>query len=238
MIHFDAADAARLLDLCSAGVVVIGVVMAASRSIGRTIWLVALQATLLAIAAAAVGVAIGSAHLLAGAAITFLARGLLVPMILAAVLRRSPIRVERNPYLGPRLSLVAAVAIVFAAAMAVDSGIAASLHPACAQASCPLQPAPGVVAPDALPASIAEILTGLLIAMTRRKSLSIVVGLLVFENGLALTAFSLTYGLPIVVELGAAFDLLLAAVAVGVYARGMLTVMGTLSTDELRSLRG
>ena len=57
-------------------------------------------------------------------------------------------------------------------------------------------------------------LTGLLIAMTRRKGLSIVVGLLVFENGLALTAFSLTYGMPFVVELGATFDLLMVVVVV------------------------
>ena len=74
--------------------------------------------------------------------------------------------------------------------------------------------------------------------MTRRKGLSIVIGLLVFENGLALTAFSLTYGMPFVVELGATFDLLLVIVAVGVYARRMLTVFGSLSTDQLRNLRG
>ena len=85
---------------------------------------------------------------------------------------------------------------------------------------------------------MAEVLTGLLIAMTRRKSLSIVVGLLVFENGLALAAFSLTYGMPLVVELGAAFDLLMVIVVVGVYARRMLTVFGSLSTDDLRNLRG
>jgi hydrogenase-4 component E len=74
--------------------------------------------------------------------------------------------------------------------------------------------------------------------MTRRKSLSIVVGLLVFENGLALAAFSLTYGMPFVVELGAAFDLLMVIVVAAVYSRRMLTVFGSLSTDELRRLRG
>jgi hydrogenase-4 component E len=93
-------------------------------------------------------------------------------------------------------------------------------------------------APNALPAAVAEILTGLLITMSRRKGLSIIVGLLIFENGLALTAFSLTYGMPLVIEFGVLFDLLIAIVAVWVYARRMLTVLGTMDTDELRSLRG
>ena len=221
-MNFDPMAAARLLDACSAGVVVVGILIAGTRSIGRAIWLVAAQATLLAVAAIGVGLATHSGHLIAGGFLTFATRGVVVPLILGRVLRRSPVRMERNPYLGPRLSLIAAIAIVFAAAIAIDSAALSGT----------------LDAPRALPASVAEVLTGLLIAMTRRKGLSIVVGLLVFENGLALTAFSLTYGMPLVVELGAAFDLLLVIVAVGVYSRRMLTVFGSLSTDELRNLRG
>jgi hydrogenase-4 component E len=219
---FDPAAAARLLDACSAGVVVLGVLMAGSRSIGRVIWLVALQATLLAVAAIGIGLSTHAWHLIVAGLLTFATRGVAVPLILGRVLRRSPVRVERNPYLGPRASLVAAIAIVFAVSLAIDSStLTGTLN-----------------APRALPASVAEVLTGLLISMTRRKGLSIVAGLLVFENGLALTAFSLTYGMPLVVELGAAFDLMLVIVAVGVYARRMLTVFGSLSTDQLRNLRG
>jgi hydrogenase-4 component E len=220
--HFDPIAAARLLDTCSAGVVVVGVLIAGSRSIGRAIWLVAAQAALLAVAAIAIGLATNAGHMILGGLLTFATRGVAVPLILGRVLRRSPVRVERNPYLGPRASLVAAIAIVFAVSVAIDSSTLSGTFDA----------------PRALPASVAEVLTGLLIAMTRRKGLSIVVGLLVFENGLALTAFSLTYGMPLVVEMGAAFDLMLVIVAVGVYARRMLTVFGSLSTDQLRNLRG
>jgi hydrogenase-4 membrane subunit HyfE len=44
--------------------------------------------------------------------------------------------------------------------------------------------------------------------------------------------------MPLVIELGIAFDLLVAIVVVWVYARRMVTVLGSLSTDELRNLRG
>lgn len=227
---FTPADAARLLDTCAAGVVLIGVLIAGTRSMGRAIWLVAVQAVLLSAAVVSVGVATGSTYLVLGGLLTLASRGIAVPLILGRILRASPVRVERNPYLGPRVSLVVAIAIVFAAAIAVDSATLGSSLDGPINTS--------INAARALPASVAEVLTGLLIAMTRRKGLSIVVGLLIFENGLALTAFSLTYGMPFVVELGATFDLLLVLVAVGVYARRMLTVFGTLSTDPLRNLRG
>lgn len=227
---FTPVDAARLLDTCAAGVVLIGVLIAGTRSMGRAIWLVAVQAVLLSAAVVSVGIATGSTYLVLGGLLTLASRGIAVPLILGRILRASPIRVERNPYLGPRVSLVAAIAIVFAAAIAVDSATLGNSLDGPINTS--------INAARALPASVAEVLTGLLIAMTRRKGLSIVVGLLIFENGLALTAFSLTYGMPFVVELGATFDLLLVIVAVGVYARRMLTVFGTLSTDPLRNLRG
>jgi hydrogenase-4 component E len=225
-MNFTAADAARLLDACSAGVVLGGLLIAGTRSMGRAIWLVAAQAVLLSVAAAGVGFATGSAYMVIGGLLTLAARGIAVPLILGWILRQSPVRTERNPYLGPRASLIAAIVIVFAAAVTIDgSAVANALGSA-------------VDAPRALPVAVAEVLTGLLIAMTRRKGLSIVVGLLVFENGISLIAFSLTYGMPLVIELGVAFDLLMATVVVWVYARRMLSTHGSLSTDHMRNLRG
>lgn len=218
----DPAAARQLVDVCAAAVVVVGVLLAATRSIGRSIWLVALQSVLVGVAAIGVGLATGATHLLVGGSLAIAAKGIVVPLVLGSILRRSAVRREREPYLGPRASLVAAVAIVFIAAAAVD-GAGIGL----------------VVSSDrGLPAAIAEVLTGLLIVMTRRKALSLVVGLLVFENGIALTAFSLTYGMPLVVELGVLFDVLISVVVAWVYARRMLDVLGSTSTDRLRSLRG
>jgi hydrogenase-4 component E len=218
----DLAAAARILDGCSAGIVLIGVLIAATRSIGRAIWLVAVQGALLALAALAVGLATGTTHLVVGSLLTLATKAIVVPLILGRILRQSPVRTERHPFVGPRASLLIAIVIVFAAASAVGGASFGRL----------------LDAPNALPTAVAEVLTGLLVAMTRRKGLSIIVGLLVFENGIALTAFSLTYGMPFVIELGIAFDLLLAVVVVWVYARRLLTVVGSLSTDHLRNLRG
>jgi hydrogenase-4 membrane subunit HyfE len=44
--------------------------------------------------------------------------------------------------------------------------------------------------------------------------------------------------MPLVIELGAAFDLLMMTLVVWVYGRRMLRLHGSLSTDNLRNLRG
>ena len=218
----DARTAAELIDAFAAMIVVLGILIAATRSIGRTIWMVAFQSALVGLSASVVGLATGEWHLVLGGRLAFAVKGVVVRLGLGSILRRSPVRTERHPLIGPRYALAAAVAIVFAASAAAD-GV-----PAVA----------GLAVDRALPAAIAQVLTGLLIVMTRRKVLSLVVGLLVFENGIALAAFSLTYGMPLVVELGILFDVLIAVVVAWVYARQMIDEFGTTSTDDLRSLRG
>lgn len=218
----DPQTARALVDACAAAIVVLGIGVAATRSIGRSIWLVAVQSILTGLAALAVGFATGAGHLVIGGMLAVAVKGLVVPLVLGTILRRSAVRRERHLLLGRQASVVAAVAIVFIASSAVGGAI----------------PGVSLAASRALPAATATVLTGLLIVMTRRKALSLVVGLLMFENGIALTAFSLTYGMPFVVELGVLFDVLIAVVVAWVYAGRMLDVLGSTSTDRLRNLRG
>lgn len=218
----DLVSAAQLVNVCAAAIVVIGIGLAATLSIGRSIRLVAIQSLLVGVAAIGVGLATNADHLVVGGILAMAVKGLAIPLVLGTILRRSPVRRERQPLLGRGVSLVIAVVILFAASTAVDGAFVGA----------------SVAATRGLSAAIATVLTGLLIIMTRRKALSIIVGLLVFENGVALTAFSLTYGMPLVVELGVLFDVLITIVVAWVYAHRMLDVFGSTSTDQLRSLRG
>lgn len=218
----DASAAAVIIDAAAAAIIVLGVVLAGTRSVGRAIWIVALQSALGGVAAIAVGLAADAGHLVFGGVLAVSIKGIVVPLFLGAMLRRSTVRRERHLLLDRRLLLVAAVAIVFVAHAVADGSAATA----------------GLGATRALPAAIAAVLTGLLVIMTRRKALSLIVGLLAFENGIALAAFALTYGMPLVVELGVIFDLLIAVVVAWVYAGRMLETIGGTSTDQLRRLRG
>lgn len=218
----DLRTASQLIDTFAAGIVGLGVYIAVTRSLGRMIWVVAAQSVLVGAAAIVVAMATGIEHLAVGGALAIVVKGVVVPLVLGSILRGSSVRQERRPIVSPRVSFVAAVAIVF---VATDATFGANLGAS-------------LGATRALPVAISTVLTGLLIVMTRRKTLSLVVGLLMFENGIALAAFSLVYAMPLVVELGVLFDVLIVVVVAWVYARRMLDVFGTLSTDELRNLRG
>jgi hydrogenase-4 component E len=213
---------ATVIDVCAAGIVLLGVLMAVTLSIGRSIWLLAAQGALVGAMAIGVGLGQDAEHLVIAGGMTVAAKGIAVPAILMLMLRASPVRVERHPYVGRRLSLAIAIAIVFVSSVVV--------------ADITLSWSPG--GERALPAALAEVLTGLFLVMTRRKAISLLIGLLVFENGLAMVAFVLTPGMPLVVELGILLDVLIAVVVGWVYTRRMLAVLGTTSTDHLRSLRG
>ena len=219
---FDLSMAASAVEICAAGIVLTGVWLAIGRSLDRAVGVFAIQAALVGIVALTVGLATGAPHLIVGGLLAIGVRAAVVPLVLAEILRDSPVRRETDPYLGRGGSLIAAIAIVFVGvAGSREAGLASPLG-----------------ATGALPAAISTVLLGLLLMTTRRKSVSIVIGLLVFDDGIALAALSLTYGMPLVIELGIAFDLLILLVVVRVYARRMLATFGSLSTEWLRDLRG
>jgi hydrogenase-4 component E len=63
-----------------------------------------------------------------------------------------------------------------------------------------------------------------------------VVGFMSIENGLFFAAVVATYGMPMVVELGIAFDVLVAAVIFGVFFFQMRESIDSLDVDRLNRL--
>ena len=88
----DPRTAGEIVDACAAAIVVLGVGLAATRSIGRSIWLVAIQSVLTGVAALAVGLGTGAGHLLVGGLLVIGVKGVVVPLVLGSILRRSPVR--------------------------------------------------------------------------------------------------------------------------------------------------
>ena len=86
------------------------------------------------------------------------------------------------------------------------------------------------------PLGLATVLVGFFVLVTRRKAVSQIVGLLLIDNGVALTAFLLTAGVPLLVELGASLDVLLVVVVLQVLATTMRARLGHVDLDQLREL--
>jgi hydrogenase-4 component E len=98
---------------------------------------------------------------------------------------------------------------------------------------------PGAVpSQHALPVAVALVLIGLGLMIGRKKALSQIAGLMVMENGVYLAALVATLGLPVAVELGVFFDLLVGVLLLGVFAYRINQTFDTINTDRLRALRG
>ena len=100
-----------------------------------------------------------------------------------------------------------------------------------------LVPAFGLSSHLAEHGAITLIATGLALLVTRRATLFQVLALLVAENGIALAAVNVRGGLPVVIELGVAFDLVLVVTVAMVFHDRIFDVFGTTDTHALRELR-
>jgi hydrogenase-4 component E len=96
-----------------------------------------------------------------------------------------------------------------------------------------LDPTP---ATRALPVGLAVVLIGFFVLVTRRRALAQVVGFLLLDNGITATAFLATSGVPLIVELGVSFDVLLAVLVLQLLTVRVREAFGTTDIDDLREL--
>lgn len=89
---------------------------------------------------------------------------------------------------------------------------------------------------NALAVSLSVVLLGMLLMISHRQAVAHVVGFMAIENGLFFAAIVSTNGMPMVVELGIAFDVLVAAVLFGIFFLHIRTSIDTLDVDRLNRL--
>jgi hydrogenase-4 component E len=90
----------------------------------------------------------------------------------------------------------------------------------------------------AVPAAFAVILIAVFVMVSRRRALSQAVGFMMLDNGIAATAFLITAGVPLIVELGASLDVLFAVLILGLLTGQVRRTFGDTDLDQLSELRG
>lgn len=80
--------------------------------------------------------------------------------------------------------------------------------------------------------------TGLALVLVRRPIIFAVLAFLIAENGIAVAAVSVSGALPLIVELGIAFDLVLLIAVAAVFQSRILAAFGTTDSSALRGIRG
>jgi hydrogenase-4 component E len=211
----------QALDLAAGVFLLAAVGMLWRRELAAMIRLFALQGAALAAMVAILGLHEHSVELVAVAAGLGLLRAGVLPLLARRALGTAAAEQrETSPSVNIAASLLAAAALTLLSYVVTRPLVA-------------LEPSPATAI---LPVAVAVVLIGLFTLATRRRALSQVVGFLLLDNGITATAFLATAGVPLIVELGVSFDLLLVALVLQLLIVRVRTAFGTTDLDELREL--
>ena len=212
---------AQLVNLGAAVLLLLGFAMLAQRRVRTLVDLFAAQGVALAASTAVVAWGTRQPHLYVSVAITLALKVVALPLILHALIRRLDVRWDVEGLINvPTTMLIGIVLVVFAFNLAV-----------------PIAQLASTVTRGTLGIALASVLLSFLMMITRSKAVPQVIGFLSMENGLFFAATSATYGMPMVVELGIALDVLVGMVILGVFLFQIREQFDSLDIRHLEKLR-
>lgn len=211
----------QILNVLAALLLLLSFSMLAQRRIVTLVNLLATQGLLLFLATVLLAWRTGEHHLYLSAALTLVLKVIGLPWLLHRLIRKLDVYWDTETLLNPSVTmLVGLLIVIFAFGLA---------QPISALASTATRSTLGI--------AIAVILLAFLTMITRRKAMSQVVGFLSMENGLFFGAMSATYGMPMVVELGVALDVLVAMLVLGVFFFQIREQFDSLDLHHLEALK-
>jgi len=200
-VQIPAVLAGQVINLFAAVLLLLSFAMLSQRRVLSLINLFAMQGFVLMLSTAFVGHTTGQEHLYFSAAITLVLKVLLLPWILHRLIRRLDVRWDVETLFNiPTIMLVGIVLVIVAFNVAL-----------------PIAEVARTVTGGTLGIALASLLLSFLMMITRSKAIPQVIGFLAMENALFFAATSATYGMPMVVELGIALDVLVGVIILGVF---------------------
>ena len=211
----------QLINLLAALLLLIAFAMLSQRRVLSLINLFALQGLVLSVSTAVVAYASNQHHLYFSAGLTLLLKVIVLPWILHRLIRRLNVKWDVETLFNiPTTMLVGIVLVVFAFNLAA-----------------PISQMAGTITRATLGIAMASVLLSFLMMITRSKAVPQVIGFLAMENGLFFAATSATYGMPMVVELGIALDVLVGMFILGIFFFQIRQTFDSLDLKHMEKLK-
>ena len=192
---------AQLINLCAAVILLLAFAMLAQRRVMPLINLFGFQGLVLAGSTLVVAVTTHQAHLYWSAGLTLLLKAMLLPWILHRLVRSLYVKWDVESLVNVPTTMLIGIALVIVA-FNVAQPISLLSH---------------TISRGTLGIALATVMLAFLMMITRTKAIPQVIAFLAMENGLFFAATSATYGMPMVVELGIALDVLVGVIILGVF---------------------
>ena len=213
---------AQWIALLAALMLVLQLLLAVQRMLITSIRLFALQSFLLASIACIVAWFYHATDVYVVAGLTVAGKVLFLPWFLGRRVRQMGIEQEMKPLLNPPTSML------LCGAFTLLGYIVARPFTSMER-----------LGNNTLGVAITLLLTGLFLMINRRKAITLVLALLTAENGLYLAAIALSsYGIPLVVELGIFFDVMVGVMVLGILVYRIRETFASMDVSKMSQLKG
>jgi hydrogenase-4 component E len=211
----------QLINFLAALLLLIVFAMLSQRRILSLLYLFAWQGLVLAVSTTIVAYTTGQQHLYYSAMLTLVLKAFVLPWLLHRLINRLNIRWDVETLINIPTTMLVGIALVILA-----FNLAA-----------PITEMASTITRNALGIAMASVLLSFLMMITRRKAVTMVIGFLAMENGLFFAATSATYGMPMVVELGIALDVLVGTFIFGIFFFQIRETFDSLDTEHMEKLK-
>jgi len=209
------------INLFAAILLILAFAMITQRRVLNLVHLFTAQGLTLVAATLDVGYLTAQHHLYVSSAATFALKVVLLPILLHRLIGRLQVRWDVEPLLNTPLTMLAGILlVVFAFNLAS-----------------PIAALSSSIARSTLGVALASVLLSFLMMITRAKALPQVIGFLSMENSLFFAATAATNGMPMLVELGIALDVLMGFLILGVFMFQIREQFDSLDIHHLERLR-
>jgi len=211
----------QLINLFAALLLLLAFAMLAQRRILSLIHTYTMQGAVLAASTAVMAHATGQTHLYVSAGLTLALKVVVIPWILHRVIDRLNVRWDIETLINiPTTLIVGIVLVIFSFNVAA-----------------PIAELSASIARGTLGIALACVLLSLMMMITRSKAVPQVIGFLSLENSLFFAATAATTGMPMVVELGIALDVLVGILILGVFLFQIRQQFDSLDIRHLEKLK-
>jgi len=213
---------ANVLILSAAGMLVSAYLMVGQKALFTTIRLYGLQSLLLAIVATTIAISEARPALFVTAALTIVLKTILIPWFLMRTVDRIGIHREIEPFLNVPVSLLICLGLTvvgYRVSTGFEEGGQQVTH-------------------HLIGVALSLLLIGLFLMVTRKKAITQILALLTVENAVFLVAVGVTTGMPLIVEFGIAFDVILAVLVLGILVQRIVGRFESMDVSRLSNLKG
>jgi hydrogenase-4 component E len=213
---------ANVLILSAAGMLVSAYLMVGQKALFTTIRLYGLQSLLLAIVATTMAISESRPELFVTAALTVVLKTILIPWFLMRTVDRIGIHREIEPFLNVPVSLLICLGLTvvgYRVSTGFEEGAQQVTH-------------------HLIGVALSLLLIGLFLMVTRKKAITQILALLTVENAVFLVAVGVTTGMPLIVEFGIAFDVMLAVLVLGILVQRIVGRFESMDVSRLSNLKG